>query len=86
MIFSIDKSIPLLQNTPLVIHHLLNQLSNEWVLANEGADTWNVKEIIAHLIVCEETDWMNRATLILSDKAPKQFAPINMHAHFEITR
>ena len=62
MIFSIDKSIPLLQNTPLVIHHLLNQLSNEWVLANEGADTWNVKEIIAHLIVCEETDWMKRAT------------------------
>ena len=86
MIFSIDKSIPLLQNTPLVIHHLLNQLSNEWVLANEGADTWNVKEIIAHLIVCEETDWIVRATIILSDQTPKQFAPINMHAHFEIAR
>jgi uncharacterized damage-inducible protein DinB len=83
MEFNYKKSKEVLTNTPQVIAALLNDLNQDWVNRNEGEQTWNVKEVVAHLIVCEENDWIPRINIILNE--PKRvFDPIDMQAHFAI--
>lgn len=86
MKFSLNKSLEILENTPFVLSALLNNLSEEWTSTNEGSNTWTAKEVVAHLIVCEETDWLPRAKIILSNHQDKTFTPIDMVAHFEIAK
>ena len=86
MNFSLDKSIEVLQNTPHFTSALLQNLSPDWTTKNEGESTWNAKEVLAHLIVCEETDWIPRARIILSESSSKTFTPIDMEAHFAIAK
>lgn len=85
MEFSLNKSIEILTNTPVAVSALLNHLSDDWTMNNEGENTWTVKEVVAHLIVCEETNWMPRIRLIL-DSPESVFAPMNMQEHFEIAQ
>lgn len=74
----------ILENTPSVISALLNNLSDEWTIFNEGENTWTAKEVVAHLIVCEESDWLPRTKIIISDNQDKTFLPVDMIAHFAI--
>jgi uncharacterized damage-inducible protein DinB len=86
MIFSLIKSLEVLQNTPGVIASLTNNLSEEWLTMNEGYGTWTVKEVVSHLIVCEQTNWLVRAKIILSNQNVKEFSPIDMTTHFEVAQ
>ena len=86
MKFSINKSLEILQNTPNVMTSLLHNLSDEWTTNNEGENTWTAKEVLAHLILCEQTDWLPRAKIILSNNDHKIFEPLDMVAHFEIAK
>ncbi len=86
MKFSLQKSFEILENTPKVLATFLNPLSKEWTDVNEGDKTWTVKEVVAHLIVCEETDWLPRVRIILSDQGNKVFEPIDMNAHFRLAQ
>lgn len=86
MKFSLEKSLEIIENTPNVLFQLLNNLSDEWTLNNEGVNTWNVKEVVAHLIVLEDTNWMTRTRIILSNKKDEYFVPVDMNAHFEIAQ
>ena len=83
MEITLEKTISILHNTPATLQALLQNLDNEHINTNEGPQTWNVKEILAHLIVCETTDWLTRIELIISEK-DKTFTPINMQAHFAL--
>jgi hypothetical protein len=76
-------SIEILERTPYALHHLLNGISDDWVLNNEGPDTWSVFDVIGHLIHGEKTDWMDRIEIILSDSAEKNFTPFDRFAQFE---
>jgi uncharacterized damage-inducible protein DinB len=83
MEFELSKSLEVLGNTPNVVIALLQNLSDDWVNCKEGEDTWSVKEVVAHLIHCEETDWLPRMRIILN--SPEiAFNPIDMQAHFSI--
>ncbi|MCY1546265.1 hypothetical protein D9M68_822540 [compost metagenome] len=42
--------------------------------------------MVAHLIVCENTDWMPRARIMLSDNTTKTLDRIDMKAHFEMAK
>ena len=84
MSFSFNQSIEILANTPNVISAILGNLSDHWVNTNEGGNTWTAKEVVAHLILCEETNWLTRAKIILSYTPNQVFAPIDMTAHFHI--
>lgn len=85
MEFSLDKSLEILSNTPVVVSSLLQNLSDDWINHNEGENTWTVKEVLAHFIVCEEINWMPRIRLIL-DNPESVFAPMDMQVHFELTK
>ncbi|MCB0435714.1 MAG: DinB family protein, partial [Mangrovimonas sp.] len=66
MEFSIEKSVEILERTPKTLEVLLNGLSDDWIYNNEGEDTWNVFDVIGHLVHGEKTDWMERTLIILS--------------------
>ena len=83
MEFSIDKSIEILERTPVVLIHLTNNLSADWTMNNEGGETWSVFDVIGHLIHGEKTDWVTRIEIILSDSADKKFKPFDRFAQLE---
>lgn len=86
MEFNLNKSIEILERTPQVLTIFLNGLSDEWILNNEGEETWSPYDVIGHLIHGEKTDWLVRANLILSDEENKTFAPFDRFAQFEESR
>lgn len=83
MKFDLQKSIEILERTPLVLTSMLNGISKEWLHTNEGKDTWSPYDIIGHLIVGEKTDWVVRAKIILSDLEDKQFVPFDRFAQLQ---
>ena len=84
MAFKISKSITILERTPTVLYTLLNNLPTEWVMENEGKSTWNAYEVVAHLIHGEKTDWMVRATQILTESTDVLFEPFDRFAHLKV--
>ena len=80
MNFTVQKSIAILERTPVVLNMLLKNLSTEWTFCKEDDDKWNVYDIIGHLIHGEKTDWMVRAEIILSKKKDKRFEPFDRFA------
>ncbi|MEM6895599.1 MAG: DinB family protein [Bacteroidota bacterium] len=80
MEFSLDKSISILERTPLVLRELLTGLEAEWLHGNEGKDTWSPYQILRHLIYGEQTDWLVRTKIILSNQENKTFEPFDRFA------
>lgn len=83
MNFTVEKSIAILERTPDVLSTLLQNLSADWTSSNEGKDTWSVYDVIGHLIHGEKTDWMVRATIILSEQTDKTFEPFDRFAQLK---
>jgi uncharacterized damage-inducible protein DinB len=83
MDFSVEKSIQVLEGTPKVLNAMLQNMSADWILHNEGGDSWSVYDIIGHLIHGEKTDWIPRAEIILSQKPDKKFEKFDRFAQFE---
>jgi hypothetical protein len=83
MQFDLPKSIEILSRTPSVLEALLNGISKEWILNNEGPETWSPFDVVGHLIHGEKTDWIPRMELILSHKSNKTFEPFDRFAQFE---
>jgi len=82
MDFNINKSLEILEKTPEVIEKLLSELSPEWIVNNEGADSWSPYDIVGHLIHGEKTDWVQRTKIILSETGSKNFVPFDRFAQF----
>lgn len=83
MKYTFKQGYPLLKNTPTVVAALAEELSEEWIHANEGQGTWSFYDILGHLIHCEEADWLPRLEIILSDKKSKKFPPFDRFGHVE---
>jgi hypothetical protein len=83
MNFSFNKSIEILERTPKVLELMLENLSDEWTMNNEGADTWSPFDIVGHLLHGEQTDWMTRTKTILRDSEDKAFKPFDRFAQLE---
>jgi len=83
MQFTLHKSIEILHQTPLTLYALLSNLSNEWILQNEGENTWSPFDIIGHLIYGEKTDWMVRIKIILNNTSNTPFKPFDRFAQFK---
>lgn len=81
MKFNLEQSIDILSRTPDVLLALLKGLPDEWVMQHEGEGTWSPFDVVGHLIVCEQTNFIIRTKLILSDTADKTVSLIDMTAH-----
>jgi hypothetical protein len=82
MKFKIDQALQILERTPAVIAELLQGLDNDWVMQNEGGDTWSCYDIVGHYIHGEKTDWIPRMEIILGNNADKHFVPFDRFAQF----
>ena len=81
MEYAIDKALPILEKTPALLKLWLQGLCDEWIVNNEGGDTWRVYDVVGHLIHGERTDWMARIRKTLSD-TDKEFVPFDRFAQF----
>ena len=86
MEFKLERSFEILETTPQVVRILLENLSDEWLLSNEGDDTWSPIQVLAHLIYCEDEDWMPRAEVILRDAPDETWEPFDRFAHLALYR
>ena len=50
MNFDLDLAMEVLERTPATIRALLNGLSEPWVRATEGPDTFSPFDVVGHLI------------------------------------
>ena len=80
----IPTVVNILTRTPDVIKALVSDLDETWLHAREGEGTWSPHEVVAHLIFGEQTDWIPRMQMILSDKDDKHFLPFDRNGHFQI--
>jgi len=83
MKYSIAKSVEILERTPAVLQILLGGLTADWVMNNEGPETFSPYDVIGHLIHGEKTDWTERAKMILEFGDSKTFVKWNRFAQYE---
>jgi hypothetical protein len=86
MKFNFDEAIDLLARTPELLKTLLTGLSDNWVIKNEGSETWSPYDVVGHLIHGERTDWITRAKVILSCGESQPFEPFDRFAQFEVSK
>ena len=83
MEFELSKTIEILERTPQVLKSMLMGLSEDWTTNNEGVNTWSPYDIVGHLILGEQTDWVIRTQIILGKKENRNFEPFDMTSHVE---
>jgi uncharacterized damage-inducible protein DinB len=84
--YSVQASLDVLARTPKTLHALLNGLSDEWVMQDEGPGTWSAFEVLSHLIFCERMNFFKRIHIIRSDDDAKTFPVFDMGTQFELTQ
>ncbi|MBS4063424.1 MAG: DinB family protein [Chitinophagaceae bacterium] len=83
MKFETNKSIQILEKTPSVLQALLENMDEDWVMNNEGPETFSPYDVVGHLIHGEKTDWVPRAKIILEHGVSKPFEPYDRFAQYE---
>lgn len=86
MEFQLGHAKEILRRTPATLNSLLRHLPEEWVLANEGPESWSPFDVVGHLIHGEEADWIPRARIILECGESRPFETFDRFAMFEKSR
>jgi len=73
----LEDTVSLLSRTPAALDVLLRDLPETWTFRNEGENTWNVFDVVGHLVHGERTDWMSRARMILQFGESRTFEPFD---------
>ncbi len=83
MILNLVHATKILSRTPVVLNSLLSGLAAEWIMGNEGEQTWSPFEVLGHLIHGERTDWIPRIKTILQSGESETFETFDRFAQFE---
>jgi uncharacterized damage-inducible protein DinB len=78
--FDLAEARGILAGTPDVVERLLSGFAARWLEANEGPETFSPREVLAHLIQGERTDWIPRARLVLEHGEERPFEPFDRFA------
>ncbi|WP_031497102.1 DinB family protein [Bryobacter aggregatus] len=76
MTYDLQQSLALLTRFPRSLQNLLSGLPEGLLLGNEGEGTWTPRQILAHLIHCEKTDWMPRVKFVLEFGESQTMRPV----------
>ena len=55
---NLEHTIALLARTPVALDGMPRGLPDKWIMRNEGENTWNVFEVLGHLVYAERVDWI----------------------------
>lgn len=83
MKYSLQRSYEILDRTPTVLNALLSGLPDDWIMPNEGPETFSPYDVAGHLIHGEKTDWTARIKMILEFGSSKTFERWNRTAMYE---
>src|SRR6476659_2853385 len=83
MQYDITKSLEILERTPSVLNALLSGIDDEWIMNNEGPDTFRPYDVVGHLLHGEKTDWTARIKRILDHGTSKSFDSFDRFAMYE---
>ncbi|MBP6533257.1 MAG: DinB family protein [Bacteroidia bacterium] len=83
MKYNLEEAIQFLERTPLLLSLQLKDLPIKWTNSNEGPETWSAFDVLGHLIHGENTDWVARIEIILSDSEKKTFEPFDRFAQMQ---
>jgi len=83
MQFNLEKSYEILERTPLILHELLGGLIDDWILPNEGPETFSPYDVVGHLIHGEKTDWTERIKRIREYGNTKAFEVYDRFAQYK---
>lgn len=83
---AIPSITAILTRTPATLCALLTDLDPALAESNYGPNTWSAKEIIAHLIHAERTDWIPRSRHILEHGDTAPFPPFDRAGHVPLVR
>jgi hypothetical protein len=86
MNFNMQEAIEVLERTPQALEYFLSGLSERWLQCNEGEGTWNVSEVIEHLIEAEKNNWLPRLEWILGSMIPFSIVMIKNSIRFSSSR
>lgn len=81
MNFNLNEAIEVLERTPQTLETFLVGLNSGWLDCNEGEGTWNVVEVIDHLIEGEKTNWLPRLQIILNEGESRPFPVFDRFSH-----
>jgi len=81
MRFDLAEARGFLERTPTVVRTLVTGIPESWASANYGPGTWSPREIVAHLIYGEQTDWVPRMRIMLEHGAARPFEPFDRAGH-----
>lgn len=79
----LEMTLAVLERTPRALDAMLRGLPEEWMRSNEGErggnSSWSVFDVVAHLIHCENDNWVKRVRVILESKGGevRQFPPFD---------
>lgn len=76
------KSLEILERTPLVLKALLSGLDGDWIVNNEGPETFSPFDVIGHLVQGEKTDWRPRIQLIIDHGNTRPFEMFDRFAMY----
>ncbi len=79
----VQNTIALLLRTPATLDALLRDLPDAWTAHNEGGDTFNVFDVVGHLIYGDRVDWIPRAKMILEFGESRSFEPFDRWGHIQ---
>lgn len=79
--FDLAEATRVLAATPTTLRSLLAPFPDDWTRAHEGGTSWSPREVLAHLIHAERTDWMPRVAHLLAHGDGVPFAPFDREAH-----
>jgi DinB superfamily len=83
MQYSLERSYEILDRTPAILQALLSGLPDDWVMPNEGPETFSPYDVIGHLVHGERTDWTVRTKMILEFSDTKTFERYDRFAQYE---
>lgn len=81
MTFHLSEAQAILGRTPRILDAWLRDLDACWLDCDEGAGTWNPRQVVAHLIHGEKTDWIPRVRHLLEHGEAVPFEPFDRTAH-----
>lgn len=79
MTLQLDEAVAQLRCTPAVLRAWLEPLPAAWLMADEGPDTFSPRDVLAHLISGERSDWLARVRIILEHGEARPFDPFDRH-------
>lgn len=74
---SLPEAVAVLSRTPRALRGLLEGIDDAWLDAREGPETFSPRDVLGHLILGEETDWIPRLRVILDHGEKRPFVPFD---------